>query len=66
MTINYYQIGERTLENYVYMKFLVNLLNAHVYNYLRTERDLGYVAFAYYISHSCVDGVIIGKLIIFL
>lgn len=42
------------------MKLLSNILNSFVYKFLRTDRDLGYVAFAQMVSHGCIDGFIIG------
>lgn len=42
------------------MHLLVDLLNSHVYSYLRTERKLGYVAFSMIVSHGCIDGFVIG------
>jgi insulysin len=42
------------------MSILENILNQFMFKYLRTEREMGYIAFSKYVSHFCVDGFIIG------
>lgn len=58
-TLNYYQQGIHTAEGLTKMLVLENILNTHVFTYLRTERQLGYVAFAKIVRHGCVDGFVI-------
>ena len=64
-TVNYYQQGEISIKSLLFMELLENFLNSHIFTALRTEKELGYVAFASRISHACVDGFIVsvGKMI---
>ncbi|CAD8118614.1 unnamed protein product [Paramecium sonneborni] len=58
VTLNYYQIGQRTQENYALMKILQPLLNSQAYNHLRTDLQLGYVVAMKFKQVSCIDGAL--------
>ena len=58
--INYYQIGQREDLGYVKAMVLSTLLNSEAFNFLRTEKQLGYVVHSNIFSVKSVDGFLIG------
>lgn len=58
--INYYQIGQREDSDYVKAMVLSTLLNSEAFNFLRTEKQLGYVVHSNIFSVKSVDGFVIG------
>jgi len=58
--INYYQIGERNDADYVKSVVISTLLNSEAFNFLRTEKQLGYVVHSNIFSVKNVDGFLIG------
>ena len=58
--INYYQIGERNDANYVKSVVISTLLNTEAFNFLRTEKQLGYVVHSNIFSLKNIDGFLIG------
>ncbi|CAK55760.1 unnamed protein product (macronuclear) [Paramecium tetraurelia] len=58
-TINYYQIGHRNKKNFAIMNLIQQFFHNHAFQYLRTERQLGYVALMRFIPIGCIDGAAI-------
>ena len=58
--INYYQIGKRNDLDYVKSVVISTLLNTECFNFLRTEKQLGYVVHSNIFSLKNVDGFTIG------
>ncbi|CAD8142121.1 unnamed protein product [Paramecium octaurelia] len=59
VTINYYQIGHRNKKNFAIMNLIQQFFHNHAFQYLRTERQLGYVALMRFIPIGCIDGAAI-------
>ncbi|KAM3136308.1 hypothetical protein pb186bvf_011607 [Paramecium bursaria] len=59
VTINYYQIGHRNKKNFAIMNLIQSFMHNHAFQYLRTERQLGYVAMMRFVPLGCIDGAIL-------
>lgn len=57
ITLNYYQIGKRDRQTYAIMALLQGTLSNQAFEYLRTDRQLGYVVAAKFQPLGCVDGL---------
>lgn len=58
--INYYQIGERNDADYVKSLVISTLLTSETFNFLRTEKQLGYIVHSCIFSMENIDGFYIG------
>jgi insulysin len=58
LAMNYYQLGLHSLENYTKLWLLENTLNNEAFSYLRSELQLGYIAFGSLSSSAHVDGFV--------
>ncbi|EAS06546.2 insulysin, insulin-degrading enzyme (macronuclear) [Tetrahymena thermophila SB210] len=53
--VNIYQIGQRSIKNYIYLNLLQDKLDRFFFNFLRTKEGLGYVAGSNIATIGCVD-----------
>ncbi|EGR28234.1 insulin-degrading enzyme, putative [Ichthyophthirius multifiliis] len=60
--VNYYQIGERNARNYAILNTFIQDLNTYLFQFLRSEKQLGYQVQAQLLTIGNIDSLIISIL----